>query len=131
MERGKPLTRAAVNSSKQGARARKRIKPVSDKARAQWDAERIEREAVFARDRVCQLRGVDGAGACFGSPTFQHILKASQGGKYTRENGAQLCSSHNDRLEADADLAELAHGRGLVVYRKDLLELAAWIEAVG
>lgn len=72
------------------------------------------REAVFRRDQVCQLAGVDGAGRCFGGPTFHHRRKAGQGGEYSVENGALLCAHHNDELEANADLAALGRRLGLV-----------------
>lgn len=100
------------------AKRRKGVKPVSDKRRAQWAAEDEVRQAVFARDRWrCQLERVDGAGPCLGRLTFQHRLKASQGGKFTMENGATLCWSHNERLEQDADLARLGVELGLVIRR--------------
>lgn len=68
----------------------------------------------------CALAGVAGAGECFGRPTFQHRRKASQGGAYDEANGATLCSFHNQRIEADADLAALARSLGLVLLRGDL-----------
>lgn len=99
-------------------RGRKRIKPVSDKRRAQWEAEDEVRQAVFARDRWrCQLEGVAQAGPCMGRLTFHHRRKASQGGPFTAENGATLCAHHNAALEQDADLARLGVELGLVVRR--------------
>jgi hypothetical protein len=77
------------------------------------------RLAVFARDRVCRLKGVDGAGPCFGGPTFHHVRKEGQGGEYTEENGALLCAGHNDLIEADADVAAIARKLGLVKRRGD------------
>lgn len=55
--------------------------------------------AVFARDGFrCQAAGLD-FGECFGSLTPHHLLKASQGGRYTVDNLLTLCSAHNDRVE--------------------------------
>lgn len=100
------------------AKRRKRVKPVSDKRRAQWEAEDEVRQAVFARDRWrCQLEGVAGAGSCLGRLTYHHRRKAGQGGAFTMENGATLCWSHNKRLEQDADLARLGVELGLVIRR--------------
>lgn len=74
--------------------------------------------AVFERDGYrCRLAGVAGAGRCFGELTFHHRRKASQGGRYTFENGAALCAHHNEQLEADADLAALGVRLGLVLLR--------------
>ena len=81
--------------------------------------EQAIREEIYQRDRVCQLAGVRGAGPCFGGPTFQHKRKASQGGEFSVENGALLCCGHNTRIEAEADLAALAHSLGLVVKAGD------------
>lgn len=78
------------------------------------------REAVFERDgRRCQLRGVPGAGGCFGGLTPHHIVKDGQGGGYTMENLVTLCAHHNDQIEADADVAAVARERGLVKLRGD------------
>lgn len=84
-------------------------------------AERIRRskvrEQVFARAGYrCELAG---HGECFGPLTFHHRRKASAGGGYTVANGSSLCGSHNDRLEADADLAAFARSVGLVVRHGD------------
>jgi 5-methylcytosine-specific restriction endonuclease McrA len=76
------------------------------------------RAAVFARDDWrCRLHGFTLAGACFGPLTPHHVVKSSQGGAYSLDNLVTLCSSHNDRLEADAGLARLAVELGLVVRR--------------
>lgn len=107
LRRGKPLGRG------------KRIKPRSDKKLAALEDEARVRDEVFRRDRVCQLREVAGAGRCFGPLTFHHRRKAAQGGGYTVENGSALCSSHNDRLEAEPELAALARTLGLVVTRRN------------
>lgn len=67
------------------------------------------RAEVFARDGYrCRLEGVKGAGPCFGVLTFHHRRKSGQGGQYTVANGAALCAGHNERLESDARLAQLA-----------------------
>jgi len=78
------------------------------------------RERVFARDGYrCRLQAVEGAGRCFGGITPHHVVKASQGGAYTVDNLVTLCAHHNDQVEADADLAALAHRLGLVTRRGD------------
>lgn len=96
------------------------MRAVSKKKAAENRLKPFIRGAVFARDRYqCQLQGVEGVGGCFGGLTPHHIRKASQGGAYSEENLATLCSSHNDRIESDADLAAIAHARGLVKLRGD------------
>lgn len=83
------------------------------------------RETVFRRDGYrCRLRGVPGAGRCFGPLTFHHRRKDGQGGGYSVDNGSSLCVGHNDGIEADADLALLARTMGLVLKRGDV-----WTEA--
>lgn len=80
------------------------------------------REAVFRRDRVCVLSDVDGAGTCWPTRhalTPHHKRKASQGGPYTEDNLVAMCPHHNDAIEADADLAALAHRLGYVIKRGD------------
>lgn len=90
----------------------KRRTPTENRERA------VVREAVFTRDGCCVLRGVEGAGQCFGSPfTPHHRRKASQGGAYTVDNLVTLCAHHNDELEANADLAAIGVALGLVIRR--------------
>lgn len=72
------------------------------------------RDAVFRRDGGCLLAG---HGRCFGGLTAHHVVKAGQGGAYSLANLRTLCAHHNDQLEADADLARVAVGLGLVVRR--------------
>lgn len=87
------------------------IKAVSDKRRALRALERVVQRQVFERDRSCRLGFL---GGCFGAPTYQHIKKASQGGRYTVENGALLCAYHNDAIESDVRIACAARVAGLV-----------------
>lgn len=101
--RSKPMKRVAMKAGRKGL----------------TDEQRAIRQAVFDRDGHCQLRGVEGAGPCFGPLTPHHKRKASQGGKYTLDELVALCSHHNSQIEADADLARLAHSLGLVVRRGD------------
>jgi len=99
----------------------KRGKPLRAKPLSHAERERRAdvREDVAKRDgRRCRLDGVAGAGRCFGPLTFQHCRKASQGGAYSVENGALLCSHHNCELEASADLAAIGAALGLVVRRE-------------
>lgn len=97
---------------------RTRLKPMSDKRRRAIVDHAEIRAAVFERDHyLCRLALVPGAGLCFGQLTPHHIVKASQGGAYSVDNLASLCAFHNSELEANADLARLAEGLGLVVRR--------------
>lgn len=99
-----------------GSHSKLRAKPLPVDERAR----RLEVwKAIVARDRGCLLRYVPGAGDCFGGLTPHHRRKSGQGGAYTEENLVVLCAGHNDRLEADADLAALGHSLGLVVRRGD------------
>lgn len=97
-------------------------KPIATKSRKRQLREAEEnrpqvRASVFARDRYrCRLAG---HGPCMGILTPHHRRKESQGGAYTVENLATVCSWHNERLEADADLAATARTMGLVVKRGD------------
>jgi 5-methylcytosine-specific restriction endonuclease McrA len=97
-----------------------RLPAKSEKVRREAKDRKRVREAVFARDGCCRLSpygdlnpaGV-GWGPCFGRPlTFHHLLKASQGGKYTMENGLTLCAGHNSLVE---DYPALAYACGLVI----------------
>jgi 5-methylcytosine-specific restriction endonuclease McrA len=96
---------------------RTRIRPISDKKRRQLVANARVRAAVFARDGYrCQIAKIPDAGPCFGELTYHHILKASQGGAYTLDNGLTACSFHNDMVE---DRPDWAHANGLVTRRGD------------
>lgn len=116
LERGKPLARGKAPAR------RGRVNPLSAKRRADLPRRAEVREAVFRRDGYrCRLADVEGAGPCFGRLEMHERRKASQlTDSYTVENGAALCSSHNARLESDADLARLARTLGLVLRRGDL-----------
>lgn len=75
------------------------------------------RDAVFERDGYrCRLGHYS---PCYGPLTPHHRRKASQGGTYTLENLVALCASHNDALEADADLAAYGRSVGLVLRTGD------------
>ena len=96
-------------------RSRRRLNPISAKRRREKsDRDRV-REAVFARDKGCRLYG-QGVGPCMGEPTFHHIKKASAGGEYSVDNGAQLCSYHNGAIESNTNVAARARELGLVKY---------------
>ncbi len=87
-----------------------------DEARAD---ELIEREFVFARDgHRCRAAGM--WDRCAGPLTPHHVLKASQGGPYHRDNLVALCAHHNDLIEADAEFAAVARAAGLVRLRRDV-----------
>jgi hypothetical protein len=121
------IARSEPRKSSEPTKSRARPRPASssrnrrsvEKSARALEHEQI-REQVFARDgRRCRLRSVPGAGRCSGPISFHHRRKGGQGGGYTLENGATLCTGHNDRLEADADLALLARTMGLVLKRGD------------
>jgi hypothetical protein len=92
---------------------RSRLKPMSDKRRAENRARAPIREAVFRRDNYrCRLADrSDIAGPCFGVLTPHHLLKASAGGAYVEANLVALCAGHNSWVECEPILAT---GLGLV-----------------
>lgn len=107
LKRGQPLKRTGRLS----ARSKKR-----EEARAD---ELIEREFVFARDgRRCRAAGL--WDACHGPLTPHHVLKASQGGAYHRDNLVALCAHHNGLVESDVEFAQLCRELGLVRLRRDV-----------
>lgn len=106
IKRGKPLKR----TSRLSQRSKRK-----EEARAE---ELIEREFVFARDgRRCRFAGL--WDACRGELTPHHVLKASQGGPYHRDNLVAACAYHNDLVEQDAEFAAVARAAGLVRLRRD------------
>ena len=113
LSRGKPLARG---------KPLKRTGRLSQKSKRKEEAaadELIEREFVFARDgRRCRAAGW--WDPCMGPPTVHHVLKASQGGTYHRDNLVTLCAHHNGLLEADPDFAEMGRARGIVKLRRDV-----------
>lgn len=111
LERRTPLRR------RKGLTRSGRVNPVSAKRRAGQADRAAVRDAVFRRDGyACQVAAlVPDVGRCFGGLTPHHRRKASQGGGYTVENIVAVCAHHNERLEADPDLAARARAAGLVV----------------
>ena len=77
---------------------RTRIRSRSRRRAAAGPARTTIREAVFARDRCCQLAGST-FGPCFGPLTVHHLWKEGQGGPYVPINLLTLCAHHNDVLE--------------------------------
>jgi 5-methylcytosine-specific restriction endonuclease McrA len=75
-----------------------RLSPTSRKRIAELRHRPDVRRAVFVRDGGCIVKDW---GSCFGPLTVHHLLKASQGGKYTEENLVTLCSFHNDKVECE------------------------------
>ena len=110
--RSKPLARGKGPTRSRGLRARPL--PIAERRRRSTVS-----DDVFRRDGGCRLAEVPEAGPCFGRLTPHHRRKASQGGAYSTQNLVTLCAHHNDQLEADADLAALAHRLGFVVRRGD------------
>lgn len=116
--RRKPLKRTAIKRKPAKSSTRKPSRRSATAPRVDWK-EPIRAE-VFRRDGYrCRLERVPGAGRCSGPISYHHRRKGGQGGGYTVENGATLCVGHNDRLEADADLALLGRTMGLVLKRGD------------
>ena len=113
-----PKRRTPLNGNSELRRSG-RLNPMSKKRRAEIPARAEIRSRVFERDNGCVLAGVPEAGPCFGHMTPHHIHKAGQGGAYTEENLVTLCAHHNDRIEADAEFAALAHRLGLTYRRGD------------
>lgn len=100
---------------------RKRIKPRSEKTIAAAEEHRDVRMEVFTRDgHACVLRGR--VGPCAGALTYGHLRKASQGGKYTPENGITLCVRCNEWCET---APREAHSLGLVI-RNGERSVDAW-----
>lgn len=92
-----------------------RIKPMSDKRRAELPAEAAVRAAVFERDgyrcRIKPLLKGTRWERCWGRLTAHHLKKDGQGGGYTMENLISACAGHNDWVE---DHPALAKQLGLV-----------------
>lgn len=85
---------------KRGSAPKRRARLVAKpKPPEQADAERLVREAVFARDGGCLMARLEPE-RCRGKLTFHHLQKAGgQCGPYTEENGACLCLFHNGDVE--------------------------------
>lgn len=100
------------------ARSRRKLPARSRRAEAEAAERRETADAVIAAaGGRCVLAGVPGAGRCFGRPTRHHVRKQSQGGRHDEDNGVCMCAWHNDQIEADPELARLAHSLGYVRYR--------------
>lgn len=130
LARGKPPRRSSSMTRTVTSQRRRSIPNESTKHREERVDHPEIRRAVFDRDGWrCVLmvyrRDPDFAqvyrviGDCYGPLTPHHVRKAAQGGKYELSNLVTLCAAHNDRLEADADLAALARSIGLVKKRGD------------
>jgi hypothetical protein len=99
------------------AKPRKRLPAKSERKAAAAPDEAKVREAVYARDRGCQLAHLvgqrDSAGTevprCHGPRTPHHRRKAIEGGAYSVANRVELCLGHNGWVEDEPDAAaELA-----------------------
>ncbi|MDE2096428.1 MAG: HNH endonuclease [Patescibacteria group bacterium] len=117
------MKRSALKPSDKPLKRTGRLNPMSAKRRAQAKSRAEIREAVFARDKVCQWPVSYGgqfgfalcASKCFGPLTPHHLLKASQGGQYSMENLVALCARHNQEVE---DHPMMARALGLVKRRE-------------
>ena len=118
LKAGKGLARGTSQLKRTG-----RLKPMSDKRRAEHDASRPVVAAVLARDGRCLLAGHSEAGRCFGHLTPHHLRKDGQGGAWTLDNLVTLCSSHNDTWVEQNRPA--AHRLGLVLDRGEATD-DAW-----
>lgn len=86
------------------------IRPMSKKRRSELAARRRVREQVIARDGKCQFPHDQYPEIpCWGE-TFGHIVRESQGGAYTPENGVFLCATSNSWL---SDHPAVARALGL------------------
>lgn len=96
---------------------RQRLAPISARRRNERDERRAVRDEVYGRDGyACQVAArVEDPGRCYGPMTPHHRRKAGQQGAYTAANLVTVCAHHNERLEADPDLAARARAAGLVV----------------
>lgn len=111
MKRSGPLRRG------KGLKRGKRLKPMSNKHRAELEPRRDVRLQLNARDGGrCRLEQVAEAGPCAGPATPHHLRKAGQGGEYDVDNLVTLCARHNTWVE---DHPDAAHALGLVVRRGD------------
>lgn len=88
-----PLKRSAPEAIRAWRQRSKRLKPMSDKRRADLPRRKAVRAEVLARDGRCVAEGW--RGECFGPLEFGHIVKASQGGAYETSNGWTVCDRHN------------------------------------
>lgn len=112
------MKRSPIKRTKGLARSGRLSAKSKRKEEARAD-ELIEREFVFARDsHRCRFAGM--WDACRGVLTPHHVLKASQGGPYHRDNLVAACAYHNDLVEQDADFAAVARAAGLVRLRRDV-----------
>lgn len=70
--------------------------------------------AVLMRDGgMCMMTG---AGSCSNHLTANHRLNRKAGGSKLRNgmgNACAICDHHNDRIESDAEAAEVARERGV------------------
>lgn len=100
--------RTQLRRGTKGLKRGKGLNPMSNKRRDDLPRRKKEREAVFARDRVCVVRRYVGVTLenpetgettkvppCRGELTFGHVKKASQMGAYDRKNGVAQCWFHN------------------------------------
>ena len=112
------MKRTELKRGTKGLSRGKGLKARSDRKIAADDLKPPVREAVFRRDGArCRLRGLPGAGQCFGGLTPHHRRRDSQGGAYSLFNLVAACSHHNELLESDADFSAAAEAAGLVVRR--------------
>lgn len=106
---------------------RTRLRPVSDRKRAERTAAQPVVDAVFARDGGCLMARYHGPAVvpgCFGPLTPHHLRKQSaRRGGWTERNLVTLCAHHNGWVE---DHPDLAHALGLVLRRGDT-EAYAWL----
>ncbi len=113
---------------------RTRLKPVSAKRQREALGRAAVRAAVFERDEwTCRLgwsaqvirmttEATRRFPHCYGPLTPHHLLKTTQGGRYTEENLVSLCATHNDWVEQEP---LVAWRMGLVIRRDDTAEHAA------
>jgi hypothetical protein len=123
LERRTPLKRTGFASKQrlgndaQPTRRGKPLKAMSNKRKRLLPIRAEVRIKVFERDGYrCQLAhrivDVPELGPCFGPLTPHHLKKEGQGGSYSESNLLSLCSSHNEWVEREPDVAR---SLGLVI----------------
>lgn len=99
---------AFPKSAQRIPKARKRLRPISDKRRDTFaERDRIRAEVFERDDYRCRLTAI--GTPCFGPLTPHHVRKASAGGSYSPDNLLSACAHHNGWIE-DHPIAAAALG---------------------
>lgn len=109
LNRKKGLTRKDKLENKTRMERRARLKPMSDKRRAELPDDDVIRQQVFARAGYkCQIKPLL-AGTrwvkCWGILTMHHLKKDGQCGETSLDNCIAACAGHNQWVENEPRLA--------------------------